>query len=97
MKLKPGNQEEYEKRHEEIWPELKQLLSESGVSDYHIFLDKETDMLFAVQNVSGDHGSQDLGKDPIVQKWWKYMSDIMDTNEDFSPVVVPLNEVFFMP
>ena len=72
-------------------------LGESGISEYRIFLDKSTDELFAVQRVSGDHGSQDLGRDPIVQKWWKYMSDIMETNMDFSPVVIPLEEVFYLP
>ncbi len=97
MQLKPGNQEEYEKRHREIWPELKQLLSGAGISDYHIFLDKETDVLFAVQHVEGSKGSQDLGADPVVKRWWKYMADIMETNQDLSPVIVPLKEVFYLP
>jgi L-rhamnose mutarotase len=94
MKLKPGFAEEYEKRHNEIWPELKKLLYDSGVRDYSIFLDKETNILFAVQKVVGDSGSQDLGKTEIVQKWWKYMADIMETNPDNSPVSIPLQEVF---
>ncbi|MBN2213509.1 MAG: L-rhamnose mutarotase [Bacteroidales bacterium] len=94
MKLKPGFAAEYEKRHNEIWPELKKLLYDSGVRDYSIFLDKETNILFAVQKVAGDSGSQDLGKTEIVQKWWKYMADIMETNPDNSPVSIPLQEVF---
>jgi len=96
MKLKPGFAAEYKKRHDEIWPELKQLLSDSGVSDYSIFLDEESNTLFAVQHVEGKGGSQDLGQNPIVQKWWAYMADIMETNEDKSPVSTPLKEVFFM-
>ena len=96
MKLKPGFAAEYKKRHDEIWPELKQLLSDSGVSDYSIFLDEETNTLFAVQSVSGAGGSQNLGQNPIVQKWWAYMADIMETNEDSSPVSVGLAEVFYM-
>ena len=94
MKLKPGFEEEYKRRHDTIWPELKKLLTESGVSDYSIFLDRETNILFAVQKVEGDSGSQDLGKNPIVKKWWAYMADIMDTNADFSPVTIPLQQVF---
>ena len=94
MKLKPGFATEYEKRHNEIWPELKKLLYDAGIRDYSIFLDKETNILFAVQKVVGDSGSQDLGKTETVQKWWKYMADIMDTNPDNSPVSVPLQEVF---
>ncbi|QEG22890.1 L-rhamnose mutarotase [Mariniblastus fucicola] len=96
MKLKPGNTEEYVRRHDEIWPELKQLLKDAGISEYSIFLDAETDTLFAFQKVSGDGGSQNLKENPIVQKWWNYMADLMETNADNSPVSVPLQEVFYM-
>lgn len=96
MKLKSGMKAEYKKRHDEIWPELLSLLKASGVHDYSIFLDEETDILFAVQKVSGNSGSQDLGTNPAVRRWWTYMKDIMETNPDDSPVSVPLVEVFHM-
>ncbi|QIA07635.1 L-rhamnose mutarotase [Draconibacterium halophilum] len=96
MYLNEGQKEEYIKRHYEIWPELKQLLKEAGVCEYSIFLDEETNTLFAFQKVNGDGGSQDLGQKEIVQKWWAYMKDIMKSNPDNSPVSVPLEEVFYM-
>jgi len=95
MKLKPGFSDEYKKRHDEIWPELSVLLKANGVSDYTIFLDEETNTLFAVQQQSGQ-SSQDLGQQEIVQRWWKYMADIMDTNADNSPVSIPLKNVFHL-
>jgi L-rhamnose mutarotase len=96
MKLNPGQKEEYKKRHSEIWPELKLLLQEKGISDYSIFFDEETSILFAFQNVNETQTSQDLGQEPIVHKWWAFMADIMKTNPDKSPVVTPLEEVFYM-
>ena len=96
MKLKPGFEQEYQRRHAAIWPELKQLLSDSGVYDYSIYFDKDTCSLFAFQRVRGDQGSQDLGQNPIVQKWWAYMADIMETHEDNSPVSIVLPELFHM-
>ncbi len=96
MKLKPGQKEEYRRRHAAIWPELVNLLHEAGVSEYSIFLDEETGTLFAFQLQDGNKSSQDLGDNPIVQKWWAYMADIMDTNPDNSPVSIPLDEVFYM-
>lgn len=96
MYLKPGCEEEYERRHAAIWPELKQLLSESGVYDYSIFWDRDANILFACQKVRGEGGSQDLGHTAIVQKWWDYMADIMEVNPDNSPVSIPLPEVFYM-
>ena len=96
MFLKPGCEAEYEKRHNEIWPDLIKLLKESGVYDYSIFWDKDTNILFAVQKTKGDGNSQDLGGNPIVQKWWDYMADIMETNPDNSPVSITLPELFYM-
>ncbi|ERM83211.1 hypothetical protein P872_16950 [Rhodonellum psychrophilum GCM71 = DSM 17998] len=94
MKIFPGAEIEYEKRHREIWPELVVLLKESGIENYSIFLDKETSTLFAIQENTGKTSSQDLGNNPVVQRWWAYMADLMETNPDNSPVSVPLKEVF---
>lgn len=96
MKLLPGYKEEYRKRHSEIWPELVKLLKSNGISNYSIFLDEETNTLFAYQEQSGESSSQDLGTTDIVKKWWKYMADIMETNPDNSPVTEPLDQVFYM-
>lgn len=95
MKLKPGCKTEYQARHQAIWPELVDLLKANGISDYTIFLDEETDILFAVQQQNGA-SSQDLGTTEIVKKWWAYMADLMETNPDQSPVSVPLAQVFHL-
>ena len=94
MKLKPGFEAEYRKRHDEIWPELSKVLSDAGVSDYSIFLDEETLTLFAVQKLADGHTADALPSDPIVRKWWDFMADIMEVNPDNSPVCKPLVEVF---
>lgn len=96
MYLNEGQKEEYRKRHNQIWPELKKLLKEAGVGEYSIFLDEATNTLFAFQKNTGEGGSQDLGQTEIVQKWWAFMADIMKTNPDNSPVSVALEEVFYM-
>ena len=96
MKLKKGFESEYKKRHDEIWPELVTLLKNAGISDYSIFLDQDTLTLFAVQKLAEDHTTPDLPNHPIMQKWWAYMSDIMETNPDHSPLVTPLEQVFYL-
>lgn len=94
MKLLPGQAEEYKKRHDEIWPELSKVLSDHGVTNYSIFLDENTDLLFGYQELEEDHTADRLAHHPIVKKWWSYMQDIMDTNEDHSPLEIPLTEMF---
>ncbi|RXG12448.1 L-rhamnose mutarotase [Leeuwenhoekiella aestuarii] len=94
MKLKPGFEEEYKKRHDEIWPELQSLLNEAGIEQYHIFLDEKTGTLFAFQTLKKNHTTETIPQDPIVKKWWAFMADIMETNPDNSPIETPLKEVF---
>ena len=96
MKLKDGFEEVYKKRHDEIWPELLKVLEAAGVYDYSIYLDTETNILFAFQKVKDTNTSDSLPENAIVQKWWAMMGDVMDTNPDSSPVCVDLDEVFHM-
>lgn len=96
MKLKQGKKIEYKKRHASLWPELKILLKDSGISEYSIFLDEQTNTLFAFQKVAGHQGSQDLGKNEIVKKWWDHMADLMETYPDNSPVTITLEELFYL-
>lgn len=96
MHLRPGAAAEYRRRHDALWPELRTLLHGAGIRDYSIFLDADTDTLFAVQRVEGAVGSQALAEHPVVQRWWAYMADLMAVNDDDSPVSTPLEEVFYL-
>jgi L-rhamnose mutarotase len=96
MHLNPGMKDEYRKRHDEIWPELVELLSAAGISNYSIHLDEQTHTLFGYLERSDHHRMGDLPNHPVMKKWWAYMGDIMRTNPDGSPVAIPLEEVFTM-
>ncbi|MBL7740842.1 MAG: L-rhamnose mutarotase [Chitinophagaceae bacterium] len=97
MIMFPGKEAEYKKRHDEIWPELVQLLKETGISDYSIFLDSGTNSLFGVLKAENPSALDNLPSQPVMQKWWAYMKDIMESNPDNSPVSIPLKEVFYLP
>jgi L-rhamnose mutarotase len=96
MRLKKGFEAEYKKRHDEIWPGLAKLLKDSGISDYSIFLDPETLVLFGVQKLAPGNAAGKLSEKAIMRKWWDYMQDLMDTNSDGSPVSKDLVEVFHL-
>lgn len=96
MKLKPGHAAEYKKRHDEIWPELARELRAAGISDYSIFLDEETLVLFAVQKLSDHNTAAGLVRNAVVRKWWDYMASLMETHPDHAPVCRPLKEVFHL-
>ena len=97
MQLIRGFEEEYKKRHDTIWPELQQLLSKTGISEYSIFMDEESLALFGVLNIADASELDKLPDQPLMQQWWAYMRDIMESNSDNSPVSIPLKEVFYLP
>ncbi|MBB1379319.1 L-rhamnose mutarotase [Pseudoalteromonas sp. SR43-2] len=96
MTLLPGHEAEYKKRHDEIWPELVIELKNAGVSDYSIFHEPSSNTLFAVLKRTNNHTMDNLPLTPVVKKWWAFMSEIMETNSDNSPVVTPLQQVFHL-
>lgn len=97
MRLNPGMEAEYRRRHDEIWPELVALLKDAGVEDYSIHLDRETNTLFGVLWRRDDHSMADLPAHPVMRRWWAHMADIMETKPDNEPVAVPLVPVFHLP
>lgn len=97
MKLFAGKESEYKKRHDEIWPELSSLLTSHGISAYSIFLDEKTLELYGSLTISDPALYAALPNSPVMQRWWQYMKDIMESNSDGSPVAVQLREVFYLP
>ena len=97
MQLYKGFEEEYKKRHDEIWPELAELLKQAGIREYSIFLDPSTNSLFGVLKADDPKNLDNLPQQEVMQRWWKYMGDIMEANPDNSPVSTPLKEVFYLP
>ena len=96
MKLHPGQEAEYARRHAALWPEMKAMLREHGALDYSIFLDPETLTLFGYLEIEDEAKWAASADTAICRKWWDYMADIMDVNPDNSPVCTDLSEVFHL-
>ncbi len=96
MKLFPGQKQEYERRHNLLWPEMKDMIHEYGGSNYTIFLDEETNVLYGYIELEDEKRWDKSAETEICRKWWDYMADIMETNEDNSPVSTDLTMVFHL-
>ena len=96
MKLYEGQAAEYEKRHNQLWPEMKDMIHEYGGKNYSIFLDKETLTLFGYIELEDEEKWDESANTEICRKWWDYMAYIMETNPDNSPVTVDLEMVFHL-
>jgi len=96
MRLHPGCEKEYRRRHAAIWPELEALLRQTGIREYSIFLEEQTLQLFATLSIGDAADLSALAQHPVMRRWWEYMKDMMETNPDHSPVAIPLKEVFYL-
>ena len=96
MSVNPDQHEEYEKRHNPVWPEMVEIMKAHGLQNYSIFLLPETDQLFAYVEVEDEEAFTKLAQTGVCRKWWKYMKDIMPSNPDNSPISQGLKEVFHM-
>lgn len=96
MKVYPGREEEYHRRHNALWPEMREMIAQYGGRNYSIFLDEETDVLYGYIEVDDPALWAKSADTPINRKWWDFMADIMETNPDNSPVSVDLKPVFHL-
>ena len=96
MHLYEGMAEEYERRHNLLWPEMKDMIHEYGGHNYSIFLDSETNVLYSYIEIEEEEKWAKSADTAINRKWWDYMADIMDTNPDNSPGSVDLKPVFHL-
>ena len=96
MKLYDGMASEYEKRHNELWPEMIEMIHEYGGKNYSIFLDEETNVLYGYIELEDEQKWSESANTAICRKWWDFMADIMETNPDNSPVCRKITEVFHL-
>ena len=91
MKLKPGNEKIYKEKHDNIWPEMLEIMKKNGTIRFNIF--RYDNLLFVYREID-DSYVEPKNIDQIVWKWWKMMSPLMETNLDYSPVTESLETMF---
>ncbi|HXB56269.1 MAG TPA: L-rhamnose mutarotase [Vicinamibacteria bacterium] len=88
--------EEYARRHNPIWRELEDTLLAHGVRSYSIYLDIETNDLFAYAEIESEERWRAIASAEVCQRWWCHMQELMPSNPDHSPVARDLREVFHL-
>lgn len=94
MKVNPGAEVEYIRRHNPIWPELEKTLKDHGVIGYTIFHDAATGDLFAYAEIEDVARWKAIADTEVCRRWWQHMAPLMPTNADSSPAADELQEVF---
>lgn len=96
MQLHPAQLDEYERRHNPIWPELAAVLTAHGVRNYSIHLHPGTLQLFGYAEIESEERWAAIAQTPECRRWWAHMRDLMEVHADDSPVSTGLREVFWL-
>lgn len=92
--VKPGMMEEYKKRHDEIWPEMKEMFRKAGIRNYSIW-NMENELFGYYECDSIEKAAEIQQKSEVTKKWSEYMKDVMEMKKDPETGVQPkLQRVF---
>ncbi len=90
--------EEYKKRHDEIWPEMIELLDKAGIKNYSIWNSGRE--LFAYYECEDKEKADRVqAESEIVEKWNIYMEELLVSEKDKDgnviPVIEPMELMFY--
>jgi L-rhamnose mutarotase len=94
MSVHPGQEAEYERRHNPIWQELQDTLLHHGVRRYSIFFDAESLDLFAYVELESEELWDAIAQTEVCRRWWRSMRPLVPAHPDDRPVSRDLREVF---
>lgn len=81
LRVKPGMAAEYRRRHDALWPEMRQALLEQGIVYYEIYFHEDSGLLFAhtIRSAPYDASQPEA---PAITRWREHMKDIMEPEGD---------------
>jgi L-rhamnose mutarotase len=95
LHLRPGKAAEYEKRHDELWPDMRAMLLSVGILHYEIWLHEPSNHLFAHVIRRKSHRMHEIPDIPIARKWRQFMADVLEQRDGF-PIREDLRRVFLL-
>lgn len=87
---------EYERRHLEIWADLRASIATHGGHNFSIFVAPALDLVFSYVEVDDLELWDRSAATEVTRRWWAYMSEIMPTNPDLSPIAEQLPMIFHL-
>lgn len=77
MRVRPGQEAEYRRRHEAVWPEMLRALKDAGCSNYSIYM-KGLDLFAYMEVEDFEHFKRQMSADQDAQRWEAQMAPIME-------------------
>jgi L-rhamnose mutarotase len=96
MELRPGAEEEYVRRHQEVWPELISALQDAGVRNYTLFLRGQQVIAYAECEPDGETAFGKVAETKIDAIWSKWFEDLIGTRVTGSAKPLTAEEIWHL-
>lgn len=81
MRVHPGREAEYRRRHEAVWPDLLADLKAAGVENYSIFM-RGQDLFAYLEVTDFERFTEAMGRSEANARWQREMDDLIDPLTD---------------
>ena len=98
LKVRPDRVEEYRRRHQAVWPEMRAALSDSGWRNYSLFLRDDVLLVGYLETDDFAAAQEAMARTDVNARWQAEMAAFFEgldgrPDEDMTP----LTEIFHLP
>lgn len=80
-RIRPESIPEYKKAHDEIWPEMKKLITKAGFKNYTIFARKDGTLFACWEHDDLEEGFKIMNASEVRPRWEEHMNKFFVKND----------------
>ena len=93
LRVRPGKLTEYKARHRDVWPDMLHALSETGWTNYSLFLRPDGLLIGYFETEDIERATKGMEAKEVNTKWQNEMSEFFERPASFEPI----EQVFYLP
>lgn len=97
MELKPGQELEYDRRHDTIWPEMRDAVSAAGFTNYGLFRRGSLVIGYAECVPDVETVLAKIGASHVNTEWSESFGEIIQSMTDDNGNLITYTEVWHLP
>jgi len=98
LKVKPDRLEEYEARHQAVWPEMLEALRQTGWRNYSLFLRPDGLLIGYLETEDFEAAVRNMQAYPVNSRWQQEMAEFFEDSDEghADERMTPLKQVFHL-
>jgi L-rhamnose mutarotase len=96
FELKPGQEAEYDRRHQAVWPELVDALKAAGISNYSLFRRGTRVIAYCECEPDAETAFRKVGATEVNRRWSQWFEDVIEALVDAEGNLFAAREVWHL-